>query len=40
MFSLALEQFYKIGKVDPENEEIILKTKQLETLLTKSDSPS
>jgi hypothetical protein len=40
MFSLALDQFYKVKEVDPDNEEIILKTKRLETLRMESDSLS
>jgi hypothetical protein len=40
MFSLALDQFNKVREVDPGNEEIILKTKHLETLRAKSDSLS
>jgi hypothetical protein len=40
MLSLALDQFYKVRKVDPWNEQIIRKTKYLETILMKSDSLS
>jgi len=40
MISLALDQFSKVREVDPWNEEIILKTKHLETIRMKSDSLS
>jgi hypothetical protein len=40
MFSRALDEFSRVRKVDPENEELILKTKQLETMQAKPDSLS
>ncbi len=40
MFSRALDEFYRVRKVDPENEELIQKTKQLEALQVKPDSIS
>ena len=40
MFSMALDEFYRVRKVDPENEELIQRTKQLETMQVKLDSLS
>lgn len=40
MLSRALDEFSRVRKVDPENEELIQKTKQLETMQAKLDSLS